>query len=608
MKNSFSPRRIAAWCAGLAVLLSVACSGKSSALFAGKNVLLISIDTCRADYLEPYGGTKIETPALNAVARGGFQFMDAVTPVPLTLPAHATLLTGLHPIRHGVRDNFNGVLSEAADTIAERFRDAGYATAGVVGAILLSRRTGLSQGFDYYNDEFKKEDFQAQQPTVERKGDRVLAAAEEWIDGWAASNPRKPFFLFLHFYDPHMLYQPPSPFREMYKDDAYGGEIAFVDACIGNLIVFLKEKQLYDELLLVIVGDHGEGLKQHEERTHGLFLYENTVRVPFFIRFPQSFERHRSGKIAQSASLEDVAPTLADLCGLGPLQTDGLDLVPWFLGRTQIQERWTCLETQYPLTYNWSPMYALRNSTWKYIHAPKPELYNLQGDPGETHNLVHSATGQINVMSDLLENRLIAMIRHTTFAPQTSMSSERAEALASLGYVAGGPTGSAIGPNVSLPDPKDKIKVYDMIDNGLSAFARRNFSRAVELFENVILEDSHNPTPYLNLGLIYAQQSDWEPAAKNLEAAVLLAPQNYHIQLQYAKILITKGDVEKGRKILLALIHEQPQMADAHYNLGRADMKEKKHAEAVAHFEEAKRRMPDMPGIDEAIDLAKSNQ
>jgi len=211
-------------------------------------------------------------------------------------------------------------------------------------------------------------------------------------------------------------------------------------------------------------------------------------------------------------------------------------------------------------------------------------------------------------MSEELENRLISMVHRAPFAPETSLSSDRAEALASLGYVSGGGQSSAIGPGVPLPDPKDKIQVYNLIDQGLGAFIRGNDDKAIDRFETAILDDSHNPAPYLNLGLVHAKLGHWDQALRPIEVAAMLAPQNYFTQLQLARVLIAKGELAKGRKILDVIVKEKPKTADAYYQLGLADLKENHFTEALAHFEEAKHWMPDMPGIDGAITRAKSGQ
>ncbi len=591
------------------IFLLSGCSGdnRGPAHFAGNNILLISIDTCRADYLEPFGGTKIETPHINALAEDSSIFTDAVTPVPLTLPAHASLLSGLHPIQHNVRDNFGGVLSEMVVTLPELFQESGYTTAGVIGTILISRRTGLNQGFDMYNDEFSRAAFRALQPSVERKAETVNDLTMEWLESYLQpeAEPKQPFFLFTHYYDPHMLYQPPEPYDELYKNDLYGGEIAYVDHHIGELMTYLKDNGLYDDMLIVLVGDHGEGLGDHQEITHGLFLYEECVHVPFLIKLPKREGSAGGHPIEQSASLEDVAPTLMELCGLGFTQTNGTSLVPWLLEGKEAEERWICLETQYPLTFNWSPMYSLRSSDWKYIHTPRPELYNLYEDSEEKKNIIDQASAQTKHMNSILEDRLVDMAQTAMVDNNPQYSMERVEILTSLGYVAAGNTRGRIGPDKTLPDAKDKISIYVKNDVGLAELKKKNYKRAIELFRQVMENDPTNPTAYFNLGLAYMELGDMENALSHMEQAVLLAPENIHIHLYIAKVLVQKGETEKGQKVLESIIEEKPQMADAHFQLGWLELDAENYESALRHFEEAQKWMPDMPDLDAMMERAK---
>ncbi len=602
----FFERPPVVWGMSLTVLLILAgCAKKEPATFAGKNVLLVSIDTCRADHVQPYSDGHAQTPVLKSIAQDGLWFADAVSPVPLTLPAHCSLLTGLHPIRHGVRNNYNYALSDEAVTLAELFQESGYATAGAIGAILISRREGLSQGFEYYNDEFSLEEYQAMQPAVERRAEKVVASATAWLQSHLEKLPEKPFFLFVHFYDPHMVYQPPAPFDSQYADSPYDGEIAYVDRCLGQLTAYLRDRGLYEDLLIVLVGDHGEGLGDHQELNHGLFLYEETVRVPFIVKLPQGAIRDPGRACQQSAGLEDVTPTLIELCGLGPTPVTGISLVPWLLGSAVIEPRDIVLETQYPLTYNWSPLYALRNADWKYIHAPIPELYRLADDPGETKNQTDSNSALKTEMSSELEDRLIALARDASLSAVLPVSSDRMEMLASLGYAAGGAAPGIIGPDKSLPDPKQKIDVYLLIDRGLGALARGFHQRSIELFEQAMRKDPQNPTAYANMGLAYAQMKEWDAAIKLTKKAVELSPENLLAHLQLTRIYTMSGHLEEGQNWLEAILRDFPKQAEAHYQLGEIYLRQQDYSKALQQFQEAKRWMPDMPGIDSKIEQAE---
>lgn len=579
---------------------------KPPAVYLHKNVLLISIDTCRADHIQPYSNSKAKTPNLQEIAQEGSWFEDAVTPVPLTLPAHCSLLTGLHPIRHGVRSNYNYALSSEAITLAELFQESGYTTAAAIGSIMISRQEGISQGFEYFDDRFTLAEFKALQPSVERRAERVVASAAAWLQTYLTQKQSKPFFLFLHFYDPHMLYQPPEPYKTQYAEQPYDGEIAYVDACIGQLRGFLRENGLYDDLLLFIVGDHGEGLNDHGDPTHGLFLYDEAVRVPFIVKPPKEPKHPMGRPIRQGASLVDITPTLIDLCGLGQVESDGISLKPWLVEGKEAAPRNLVLETQHPLTYNWSPTYALRNSTWKYIHAPQPELYNLANDPQEKKNLIAAENTPLKAMQAELENRLLEMAQAANLTADAQVTSDRMETLASLGYAAGGPSPGVIAPDKPLPDPKEKLGIYLLVDQGLGYLARGLEYRSIDLFDEARRKDPNNPTPYMNLGLACAKIKQWEKAVEYTEKAVELSPQNLLAYLQLTRICVMSERLDKGRKILESVIKSFPQSAEAHYQMGELLLKQNEPQSAMNEFEQAKRWMPDMPGIDEAMQRAKN--
>ncbi|MEW6233851.1 MAG: sulfatase-like hydrolase/transferase [Candidatus Omnitrophota bacterium] len=589
-----------------ACFLSCSCEGKKAS-FSQRNVLLISIDTCRIDRLEPYGGRQARTPAISMLAQDGVLFEDAVTPVPLTLPAHTSLFTGLHPIQHGVRDNYNNVLSEAAETLPELFQESGYTTAGAIGSILLSRRSGLSQGFGYYDDVFESDAHSNRLAALEKRGSSIVASAEKWLLDYLEQRTQKPFFLFLHFYDAHAPYNPPEPFNELYKNDRYGGEIAYIDDCLGKLFDFIKQARLYDDMLIVLIGDHGEGLGDHKELMHGLFLYEECVRIPFIVKPPKSFRQRLNVRSPQSADLQDVLPTLIELCGLGPTPTSGISLAPWILGNAKPEERWTALETQYPLTYNWSPLFALRNPQWKFVHAPDSELYNLIADPKEKKSVIHDSPEQTQTMQKILEERLISLAKSSPIEPDRRPAVASTEILSSLGYVAGGTSDDSEEKKI-LPDPKYKVEIHTLIDRGLTEMTRNNSAEAIECFLKAVRQDPRNPSPYYNLGLVYLSMNELNFAAQYTEQALLLAPKSILIHLQMARIFINQGYYEKGRNELHALLENDSKLADAYYQLGWADFMEKKFDSALKQFQEAKKWMPEMQGLDDAIAKAEKQE
>lgn len=566
------------------------------------NVVLISIDTCRTDYLEPYGGAKIKTPAMASLAKEGIVFDDAVTSVPMTVPSHATLMTGLHPIQHGVRDNYNRILPEEAITLAELFHQAGYATAGIAGAIMLSRQNGFSQGFDFFDDHFQKSDFLNQKATVERRAEKVVQSGQSWLNTHLSSS-ESPFFLFLHFYDPHMLYDPPVPFKTLYAKDLYGGEIAYVDSCIDQFIGSLKKSGLYEDALIVAVGDHGEGLGDHKEITHGLFLYEEAVHVPLIVKPPKG--SFKTGiRIPQLVSLADVMPTLADLCGLKKQETYGISLVPWLKDPGTVEDRWIVLESMYPLTYNWSPLYAVRGKDKKYIHAPKAEYFDLTADRKEQNNLIVSAADQVKDLKNILESNLVEINSKKPFQAGEKQTGNQMDVLSSLGYIGGGNTdvnGAALDTGKQLADPKDKVDVYTAIDKGLAYLVNNDFMNAMQIFSKAEKMDPSNPSAILNIGLVYGKMNNFEKAIQYTKKALEFSPEALMIQLQLSRYYILNKQCDEAKKILETVIKNHPQLAEAYYQLGEAAFRENQKKEALEYMQKAKELIPEMPGMDERI-------
>ncbi|HOJ62466.1 MAG TPA: tetratricopeptide repeat protein, partial [bacterium] len=280
---------------------------------------------------------------------------------------------------------------------------------------------------------------------------------------------------------------------------------------------------------------------------------------------------------------------------------NGISLAPWLLDNAPIRPRQVTLETMYPLTYNWSPLYALRDREWKYIHAPQPELYHLATDPGERINLLNTATAPLREMQDTLETRLIALAQSKTHMASQLITPDRMEVLHALGYAAGGVVPGTLGPNTPLPDPKSKISVYLRNDQGLAAMAKGFTPQAIDIFKEAIFEDPNNPTSYFNLGIAYSQLERWDEAVQYTQKALELSPQSHLIHIQLARVFQMAGQKDKARTLLKAIIQDNPQAAEAHYQLGIMALQDNRFEDAIRHFEDTRRWMPDFPGIDEDI-------
>src|SRR5713226_5933067 len=371
----------------LVLLLTASLLPWASTAFAvpvgAPNVVVITIDTLRADHLGCYGYKQIRTPNIDALAADGVRFERAYTAVPVTLPSHTVIFTGTYPMLSGMHDFAANKLNPTQPTLASVLKEHGYATAAVIGSAVLDSRFGLNRGFDFYYDHF---DFNRLQESnleeMERPGNLVADVALDWL----AKNRTNKFFLWMHLYDPHYPYRPPAPYSEQYKDRPYDGEIAFADAQVGRLIAFLKANGLYRNTVIVLAGDHGESLGEHGEKTHGFFIYNATLHVPMIIRLPGNSSPR---VVSDLASLADLMPTILTALKVDPpSQVQGVNLLPLTAAKKTEESRSLYAETFLPrLHFNWSELRSVETEKYHFIDAPKPELYDLSRDPGETQNL-----------------------------------------------------------------------------------------------------------------------------------------------------------------------------------------------------------------------------
>src|SRR3984885_13055994 len=371
-----SMRAFPGWIASIAVAATLSPAQTVSGSSPLPDVYLVTIDTLRADHVHCYGYNRIQTPAMDSLARDGVRFAQAFTPSPLTNTSHTSILTGLLPSVHGVTE-FAMPLEKTYPTWAELLKKNGYQTAAFIGAVVLDSRTlapGLDRGFDYY-DNFPSDSGEGKHwGQVERRGDDVVHRAEAWM----GAHPQKPRFVWVHLYDPHDPYEPPPPYSQIYKDRLYDGEIAYADAALGKLLSYLKHENRYRNALIIVVGDHGEGLGEHGEQTHGIFLYDSTTHVPLIIKLPGA----QSEKIiAAQVQTTDILPPVLDLLRISPPSTTGNRSLALSLTETKPNDRVVFGETDYPLRFGWAPLRAVRSRGFKFIEAPRPEFYDLGTDP-----------------------------------------------------------------------------------------------------------------------------------------------------------------------------------------------------------------------------------
>jgi arylsulfatase A-like enzyme/parvulin-like peptidyl-prolyl isomerase len=423
-------------------------------------VLLVTIDTLRADRVGAYGHRAAQTPHLDRLSREGVLVADAVVQTPQTRPSHASLFTGRQPYEHGIRDNFSPPLEPGVPTLAELLRKGGYHTAGFIGAYPVSRDSGLDRGFDRFDDPFSGTGPGHQELRSERRATEVVDRALEWL-----SDAPAPFFAWVHLFDPHAPYRPPPPYRSRFADEPYDGEVAYSDAQVGRLLGWLDAAGRRDSTLVVVTSDHGEGLGEHGEDEHLFFVYDSTLRVPLLLRWPG---RLPAGvRVSGQFRSVDLLPTLLDLAGQPPVATSGESRAETLRTGGRIPDNESYAESLYgQLRFGYAPLRALRADGWKYIDAPRAELYHLGSDPGETRNRLDDSGPLAAAMRDQLRGYDAG----EASAAGVTLDPEANERLAALGYVGGG---FFMGPP-SGADPKDKIAEFQE--------QRRQVSRAVTLF------------------------------------------------------------------------------------------------------------------------------
>ena len=468
------------------------------------NLVVVTIDTLRPDHLQCYGYQKVETPTIDSVASRGVLFENAVTQTPLTPPSHASIFTGLYPTVHGVRNTGGFVLQTSSLTLATILQREGWNTAAFVSSAVLKRAFGFNQGFSFYDDQMPRpENSRDFLDDPERRAGDTVDHALRWLD----TQPDKPYFLWVHLYDPHMPYRPPSPFRESYKDHPYDGEIAYVDRELGRLLGSVYKKSSSDRTIVAVLSDHGESLGEHGEYSHGVFLYDATLRIAFLMSGPGI----PSGKrVPAQARTIDFLPTVLELMGgKAPARVQGVSLTPAFAG----QETGTAVsygETLYPkINYGWAELRAIRTKRWKYVRAPKPELYDLMQDPSETNNVIQVHSAEVQRFEAQLKT---TMGREGSEKVETSsLDPHTLDQLKSLGYVSGF-SGSTYNLTGHGPDPKDRIAILKLLALAEDPEARTSTSRRIQILEEALKEDPGDPDLYYQLGEKYEKGDRYRDA------------------------------------------------------------------------------------------------
>jgi arylsulfatase A-like enzyme/Tfp pilus assembly protein PilF len=545
------------------------------------NVIVITLDTTRADHLGCYGCRDVETPTIDGFAARGVRFEHCYAQTPLTLPSHTTLFTGTLPLFHGIRDNGGFFVPEKLKTMAELFKDKGYETGAFIAAYVLDSKWGLNQGFDTYYDKFDMGKFKRiSLGTVQRPGNEVLDQALPWLE----ERKDKRFFTWLHLYDPHTPYDPPPPYDKLYPNHPYLGEIAFADSQLGRLWHWLESNDLLRKTFIVFAGDHGESLGEHEEQSHGFFIYQATIHVPLIIVTP--FPKLQGLVSPEVTGLVDVLPTVCDMAGLPvPSEVQGKSLLPAFFGRRRKENPLVYSETYYPrFHYGWSDLKAVQDSRYKLILAPVPELYDVVADPREEKNLVYlekRVYERLNAEAEAFIGRASRNAYETDFS---KVDEETREKLSALGYV-----GSFADPaklkGKKLGNPKEKIGVFNELSRAREMGLDGKVEEAVRIIQGIIATDPDVTDAYFSIGNIYFQAQRYKDAIQYFEQALGRKPDDSFAAINIALAYEAMGKFEEAEKFLLGYMEKGFADSQFYFMLGNMNYIQKKYDQAIPYFE-----------------------
>jgi arylsulfatase A-like enzyme/Tfp pilus assembly protein PilF len=538
------------------------------------NVILITLDTTRADRLGCYGYAGAVTPNLDALARKGVRFAKAYAQVPLTLPSHTSIMTGLNPYAHGVHNNGTYALPPGTPTLAQTLKAQGYRTAAFTASFSVDSRFGLDLGFDLYDD-----DIQPGSPfksvNGERRAEQVLQVFEPWFEKNAGGPD--PFFAWIHFFDPHLPYNPPSPIREEFPGRPYDGEIAYMDAIVGQVMLRLKAKDLLAKTLVVVVGDHGESFGEKGEWGHGVFLYEPAVHVPLLL-FAEG--RLPAGKVVPArVRLIDILPTVLDLLEIPvPGKVQGESLLPYIQGR-KTADLDTYLETFYPReNFGWAALTGFVSGPWKYIEAPRRELYNLPQDPAENDNRAAK-----DKTADGLKAKLRAALQEGAPSSRRTASESEMARLRSLGYVdysgASGQAGTA--------DPKDKLDELKLVQDAEKAEYEGRFADAAPLYSRMVAQRPEAASSYVGLALAQARLKDFPAAVATLRQGLERLPDSVLLMTRLGYTYLVMSKPQEAAAVFQNILMVEPRSIDALTGLAMVLDSTNRKDEARGYFEKA---------------------
>jgi len=551
-----------------------------------KNVVIISMDTTRADNLSCYGVYKNATPQIDALAKESVLFQNTYSPIPLTLPAHSTMLTGMYPPRHGIHDNIKYHLNDKNLTLAEILKDNGFATAAVIGAFILDSRFGLDQGFDVYDDTFKEE--LENSNISQRRGQESTQQAISWIQ----EKKDQQFFLFLHYYDPHMPYDPPEPFKSNILHP-YFAEIAYMDDCIGHVIDKLRVLGLYDSTLIVITGDHGEMLGEHQEKTHGYYIYNGNIKVPLIFKVPGS---KKAKKVDDIAGIVDITPTICSLLDIDiPENVQGKDLSDYLIHGKKVkpEERHLYCECMTPTKYGGNSLLGVITDKYKYIQTTRPELYDLINDPKESKDLIDQQPQQARILQDKLKQILEESVLESTEG-DLELDAEALQKLETLGYV-GGSIEEEFSFDQEKTDPKDLIEYHVDMASIQGLIQSEKFDEAEQLCEKLIVQDITETYGQLChfMVSIAKKKNDFQKAVYYIQKIIEIDPAQPLAYLEHGKILLETGQVQQADDQFLKAHELAKGNAVISGNIAKAYFDNGKFKKAIEYCRKALESNPD---------------
>lgn len=550
------------------------------------NVLLVTFDTTRWDHMGYATGRKGLTPMLDAMAARGTWFSDAVTVAPLTLVSHTSIMTGLYPPHHGVRDNGIYSVPERDETLAERLRDAGYATHAVVSSFVLDSQFGLDQGFQSYDDDLSGGPQQIQFMFKEIKAAQTSAKAVRWLEQERPTD--RPFFLWVHFFDPHANYDPPADVAKLFPNDPYSGEIHYADRELGRILKSLDDSGLLANTLFVFTADHGDSLGEHGETTHGIFVYNSTTQVPMLLAGPGVPAGRRVDSLARTVDLE---PTILELLGLPPAEgLDGRTLSPLWSGR-EPDDRVAYMEALTPvLNFGWAPLRALRTASWKVIDSPRPEAYDEAHDPEESRNLA-GAGAEEPAPARELATKLAGYAASDPFEhgeqQPGQVPQETRQKLAALGYLSGRVDPPPVGPAEERPDPKDRIEVWNRFEEAQSLIRIGDYQAAADRFETLLAGDPENEMAMLSYAQALARLGRKDDALAVYRQVIGLDPGRDTAFLGSARLLQDRGDYAEALPLIQHVLEMEPKDPNGYTAMGDLLLAQQKFQEAETWFRRA---------------------